>query len=159
MSRVSKLFWARHARVQEISNSQRRRPCHEAYVTVEWKILENSFVPGLYPILVYLVLLTLVGAFAGIRLAEIPSISQRFLPFSGGILVGVAVFWILPEIAEHYGWIGGAAGMLAGFAALWLIDHHRLRGLPRLFPHAQSRYLRTQIAWLRGATAHRRQPA
>jgi zinc transporter ZupT len=88
---------------------------------VEWKILD---LPGLYPTLVYLVLLTLLGALAGIRLAGIPSISQRFLPFSGGILVGVAVFWILPEIAEHYGWIGGAAGMLAGFAGLWLIDRH-----------------------------------
>jgi len=79
---------------------------------------------GLYPTLVYLVLLTLLGAFAGIRLAEIPSISQRFLPFSGGILLGVAVFWILPEIAGHYGWTAGAAGMLAGFAILWWIDRH-----------------------------------
>jgi len=81
-------------------------------------------VSGLYPTLVYLVLLTLLGAFAGIRLAEIPSISQRFLPFSGGILVGVAVFWIFPEIAQHFGWAGGAAGMLAGFAVLWFIDHY-----------------------------------
>ncbi|HEY6389993.1 MAG TPA: ZIP family metal transporter [Bryobacteraceae bacterium] len=79
---------------------------------------------GLYPTLVYLIALTLVGAFAGIRLAEVPSISQRFLPFSGGVLVGIAVAWILPEIADHYGWIGGGAGMLAGFAVLWWIDHH-----------------------------------
>ena len=79
---------------------------------------------GLYPTLVYLILLTLLGAFAGIRLAEIPSISQRFLPFSGGILVGVAVFWIFPEIAQHYGWAGGGAGMLAGFAVLWFIDRY-----------------------------------
>jgi zinc transporter ZupT len=81
-------------------------------------------VPGLYPTLVFLVLLTLAGAFAGIRLAEIPSISQRFLPFSGGILVGVAAFWIFPEIAQHYGWMGAGAGIFAGFAVLWFIDRY-----------------------------------
>ena len=79
---------------------------------------------GLYPTLILLVLLTLAGAFAGIRLAGIPSISQRFLPFSGGMLVGIATFWILPEIAERFGWLGGAAGIIVGFALLWLIDHY-----------------------------------
>ena len=76
------------------------------------------------PILISLVLLTLVGALAGIALAEVPSISRRVLPFSGGVLVGVAAFWILPEIAAHYGWMGGLAGLAAGFAALWAIDHY-----------------------------------
>jgi zinc transporter ZupT len=79
---------------------------------------------GLYPTLTCLLLLTLVGAFAGIRLAEVPAISQRVLPFSGGLLVGIAVFWILPEIAGRDGWIFGLAGLLAGFALLWLIDRH-----------------------------------
>jgi zinc transporter ZupT len=58
---------------------------------------------GLYTILIGLFLLTLMGAFAGIRLAEIPSVSRRILPFSGGLLVGIALFWILPEIAERDG--------------------------------------------------------
>jgi zinc transporter ZupT len=79
---------------------------------------------GLYPILIYLFLLTLLGAFAGIRLAEIPSISRRLLPFSGGLLVGIALFWILPEIAGRGGWLGGCAGLIAGFSLLWLIDRY-----------------------------------
>ena len=79
---------------------------------------------GIYSVLTCLVLLTLAGAAGGIKLAETPSLSQRILPFSGGMLVGIAVFWILPEIAEHYGWIGASAGMAAGFVALWLVDHH-----------------------------------
>jgi zinc transporter ZupT len=79
---------------------------------------------GLYPILIYLLILTLVGAFAGMRLAEVPSIARRVLPFSGGLLVGVALFWILPEIAERDGWLSGIAGLVAGFALLWLIDRY-----------------------------------
>lgn len=60
----------------------------------------------------------------GIRLAGVPSISQRVLPFSGGMLVGIAAFWILPEIAQRFGWAGGCAGLVAGFALLSLIDHY-----------------------------------
>ena len=78
-------------------------------------------------------LLTLAGAAAGIKLAETPSISQRVLPFSGGLLVGIALFWILPEIAQYpdwlragwlgAGWLGASTGLAIGFALLWLIDH------------------------------------
>jgi len=74
------------------------------------------------------VLLTLAGAAVGIKLAETPSISQRVLPFSGGLLVGIAVFWILPEISRDSawrgGWAGASAGLAAGFTLLWLIDHY-----------------------------------
>ena len=79
---------------------------------------------SLYAILIGLFLLTLAGAFAGIRLAEIPAISRRVLPFSGGLLVGVAIFWILPEIAERDGWLSGCTGLIAGFSLLWLIDRY-----------------------------------
>jgi zinc transporter ZupT len=79
---------------------------------------------GVYPTLAALVLITLVGALAGIRLSSLPSLSQRFLPFSGGVLVGIALFWILPEIAAHYGWLLGCAGLTAGFALLLMIDRY-----------------------------------
>jgi zinc transporter ZupT len=79
---------------------------------------------GIYQILSYLFLLTLLGAAAGIRLARIPSISRRVMPFSGGLLAGIALFWILPEISEREGWLAGCAGLLAGFSLLWLTDRY-----------------------------------
>lgn len=79
---------------------------------------------GIYSILCGLFVLTLVGAFAGIRLAEIPSVSRKLLPFSGGLLVGIALFWILPEIAGRDGWLGASTGLIAGFSMLWLIDRY-----------------------------------
>jgi zinc transporter ZupT len=74
--------------------------------------------------LTYLVLLTLAGAAAGIKLAETPAWSHRILPFSGGMLVGIALFWILPEIAQHDGWPTAITGLAAGFMLLWLTDHY-----------------------------------
>ena len=79
---------------------------------------------GIYPTLLLLVLVTLAGALAGTRLAAIPLLSRRVLPFSGGMLVGVALFWILPEIAGRYGWTLSGAGLIAGFGALLLIDRY-----------------------------------
>jgi zinc transporter ZupT len=86
--------------------------------------MKETRLTGLYTILIGLFLLTLMGAFAGIRLAEIPSVSRRILPFSGGLLVGIALFWILPEIAERGGWLGACAGLIAGFSLLFIIDRY-----------------------------------
>lgn len=44
------------------------------------------------------------------------------VPFGGGVLVGVAVFWVLPEIARVLHWRGAIAWAAAGFALLFLID-------------------------------------
>jgi zinc transporter ZupT len=79
---------------------------------------------NVYPLLIGLALLTLASALAGIWLAETPSLSQGVLPFSGGLLVGIALFWILPEIAESFGWKQGCVGLVAGFALLWLVDRY-----------------------------------
>jgi len=75
-------------------------------------------------ILISLFVVTLGGAFCGIRLAEVPSISRRVLPFSGGLLAGIGLFWILPEIAGRDGWLGAVAGLIAGASLLFLIDRY-----------------------------------
>ncbi|MGI8744814.1 MAG: ZIP family metal transporter [Bryobacteraceae bacterium] len=72
--------------------------------------------------LLILLVLTLASAWLGIKLSGAPKISRRLLPFSGGVLVGVAAFWILPEIGEQYGWLGALCGISAGFGLLWLIN-------------------------------------
>ena len=74
---------------------------------------------GIYGTLCALAALTLAGVFIGVRLAEVRSIAGRVLPFSGGLLVGIALFWILPEIGRI-----GAAGVVAGFILLWAIDRY-----------------------------------
>jgi zinc and cadmium transporter len=44
------------------------------------------------------------------------------VPFGGGVLIGVALFWVLPEIAETLHWRGAIAWAAAGAALLWTID-------------------------------------
>jgi zinc and cadmium transporter len=44
------------------------------------------------------------------------------VPFSGGILIGVALFWVLPEMADALSWMNALVWIAAGFAGLWAVD-------------------------------------
>lgn len=48
----------------------------------------------------------------------------RIVPFSGGVLAGIALFWVLPELAGRFGWLAGAGWLAGGFAVLLLVDRH-----------------------------------
>lgn len=63
-----------------------------------------------------------LSAAAGVWLTSIHGISRRLVPFSGGILIGVALFWVTPEMAEVLGWNAALAWTAAGFVALAIID-------------------------------------
>lgn len=58
------------------------------------------------------------------RLAAMPTLARRMVPFSGGVLLGIAVFWVVPEMAEFFGWPGAILWVAAGFGALWVIDRY-----------------------------------
>ncbi len=48
--------------------------------------------------------------------------SRGLVPFSGGVLMGVALFWVLPEMADFLNWFSALAWIAAGIAALFLVD-------------------------------------
>ncbi len=79
--------------------------------------------PGLTPALIVFAI-AVVGVFIGISLSAIHSISRGLVAFGGGVLVGVAAFWVLPELAVFFGWPGALAWVSAGFVALWLTDRY-----------------------------------
>lgn len=69
-----------------------------------------------------LTLLAIGGVAAGVMLGQ-----SRFWPSQlgaagGGLLFGIALFWLVPEIAETSGWIGAAALALAAFILIGLLD-------------------------------------
>lgn len=80
--------------------------------------------PALVSTLAVLFALTLAGSYLGIRLGRTPGLSRRVLPFSGGVLVGIAVFWVFPEIAGQYGWFGAFCGITAGFCFMWFVNRY-----------------------------------
>ena len=63
------------------------------------------------------------GATLGMWLEHIARVSRKVLLASGALLVSVSLLLVAPELAEHYGWLGGLAWMGLGFAVLLLIDH------------------------------------
>jgi zinc transporter ZupT len=79
---------------------------------------------SVFPFLFFLLGMAVLGTLAGVRLGGLPDVSRRILPFSGGLLIGVASFWILPEIAARFGWIGALTGLVGGFGLLWFIDKY-----------------------------------
>jgi zinc transporter ZupT len=52
------------------------------------------------------------------------ALSRKLVPFGGGILVGVALFWVLPEMAEFLRWPSAVAWIAAGSGLLWGIDKY-----------------------------------
>jgi zinc transporter ZupT len=45
------------------------------------------------------------------------------IPFSGGLLVGVALFGLLPELAGEIGWLRGLPVFAVGYVLMALLDH------------------------------------
>lgn len=74
-----------------------------------------------------MLLLLLLTGLAGLSAAagvwtRVASLHRSLLPFSGGVLLGIAVFGIAPELSASFGVLAGV-GLLAGaVAAVWLVD-------------------------------------
>jgi len=67
-------------------------------------------------------LIAILCAVAGVGLGSLHALSRWMVPFSGGVLIGVALFWMLPEMAVEFGWAVSIAWTAAGFAVLLAID-------------------------------------
>lgn len=76
-----------------------------------------------------LTLLALAGVLAGVRLGQSRTLSSHIAAAGGGLLFGIALFWVIPEIAEISGWmIAYLLPVLAGCGLImadWLLIHTR----------------------------------
>lgn len=95
------------------------------------------------PILITFV--AILSAAAGVWLTSIHSISRRLVPFSGGVLMGVALVWVLPEMADALGWTVAIAWTAAGFAALGLIDRFVYPVCPACSPEHEHDHCTTRL--------------
>lgn len=80
--------------------------------------------PGFIIILLISTALSMTGAAAGVQLAAVPEVTRRVVPVGGAILLLLSLFWVMPEVAEIFGWQVAPVLMLAGFATLWAIDKY-----------------------------------
>jgi zinc transporter ZupT len=47
---------------------------------------------------------------------------RKIVPFSGGLLMGIGFFGVLPELAEENGWLRALAFVALGVGSLWVVD-------------------------------------
>ena len=69
-----------------------------------------------------LTVVALAGIAIGARLGEPRWLSDHLSAACGGLLFGIAVFWLGPEIAETGGWLGAALISIGACCALLVVD-------------------------------------
>jgi len=77
-----------------------------------------------FPSPVFITAIAIASAAAGVWLTGYASLSRRLVPFGGGALVGVAFFWVLPEMAEYLRWDGALMWVAGGVLLLAAIDRY-----------------------------------
>lgn len=61
---------------------------------------------------------------AALGVSSVMGAPRRIVPFSGGLLMGIAVFGVLPELIEYYGWPGASMLLATGVGLLWLVGRY-----------------------------------
>jgi len=69
-------------------------------------------------------LVAVISAGVGVSFVTSPRIGRVLVPLGAGLLAGMALFGVLPELAEMRGLLPGSGWLLAGFAALALINRY-----------------------------------
>jgi len=79
-------------------------------------------VPASFYLPVLATLIAVASAFAGIALLDHVRHTRMLIPLSGGLLVGVALFGLAPELVADMGWARGIALVVAGYLVLHGLD-------------------------------------
>jgi len=74
------------------------------------------------PLLFTLIAVDLAGMLLGIYAMRSRSVSGRFTTISAGVMLGVALFWIFPDMREQSGIVHAALAVGVAVAALYTID-------------------------------------
>lgn len=69
-----------------------------------------------------LTLLALAGVIGGVFLGQSRELSSRLAAAGGGLLFGIALFWLMPEIAETSGWAAAILLPVAAACVLGALD-------------------------------------
>jgi zinc transporter ZupT len=73
---------------------------------------------------IWVTFIAVLCAWLGVSLSSVHSVARRLVPFGGGTLIGVALFWVLPEMAETVGGASALTWLGAGVALLLLVDRY-----------------------------------
>lgn len=104
------------------------------------------------PLYLITCIVTTAIAILSVYFASGARMQQRLLPWTAGVLLGVSVFWILPEIAGDRGWVVALAGVFSTAMLLAAIDRFAypicpfcIQNLPHDPQHRQKRFARCPV--------------
>jgi zinc transporter ZupT len=89
--------------------------------------------------------IAVLSAAAGVWLTSFAPLSRRLVPFGGGALLGVAVFWVLPEMAEFFRWPLALLWIGCGFVGLAVIDRFIYPVCPACSPEHDHAHCSTRL--------------
>jgi zinc and cadmium transporter len=78
--------------------------------------------------------IAILSAAAGVWLSSFQWLARRLVPFGGGVLLGVTVFFMLPELVEFFRWPGALGWTAGGVILLGLIDRFAYPVCPSCSP-------------------------
>jgi zinc and cadmium transporter len=79
-------------------------------------------IPSLLNLPVLATLVAVASAAAGVALLGHGKHTRMLIPLSGGLLIGVAAFGLIPELVLDIGWLRGVLLVAAGYALLKVLD-------------------------------------
>jgi zinc transporter ZupT len=66
--------------------------------------------------------IAVASAAAAVFLVTSPRLSRLLVPFGAGLLIGMALFGMWPEVSERMGWLAGLGVLSSGFLLLWIVN-------------------------------------
>lgn len=97
------------------------------------------------PSSVLITALAIASASVGISLGSNKALSRKLVPFGGGALIGVALVWVLPELADFFRWPLALLWLGGGVALLALIDRFVYPVCPACAPTHDHEHCSTRL--------------
>jgi zinc transporter ZupT len=94
---------------------------------------------------IWITVLGVACAVAGVWLSSIGHLSRKLVPFGGGTLLGVGLFWVLPEIAESLHWPQASLWLAGGCVLLMSVDRYVYPVCPTCSPGHDHAHCATRL--------------
>lgn len=94
---------------------------------------------------IWITVIAVLCALAGVWVSSSHLLARRLVPFGGGTLIGVTLFWVLPELANSLGGLAAFVWLASGCALLTLIDRYVYPVCPSCSPAHDHDHCSTQL--------------
>ena len=84
--------------------------------------MDTGISNSLNSILISLFAIAAVGSLGGMYVMQLRNLSRKVTAISGGIMLGIALFWISPDLTRTAGFAHSSLTVAVALAALYALD-------------------------------------